>query len=72
MPGVAIVGTGTSVLTWGLVVPHGLALPRPGDFITVLCPDFRLVVEEGGWVGASRSCCSGTRDTSRKPETHSL
>ena len=72
MPGVAIVGSGISVLTWVTVVPRGIALPRPGDYMTVRRPDFRLMVEEGGWVGASSSCCYVTRDTSTKPGPHSL
>ena len=33
---------------------------------------FFLLVEEGGWVGVSSSCCFGTRDTSRKPGPHSM
>ena len=54
MPGGGIIGAGTSVLTCGLVVPRGLALPRPGDCMTVCCPDFRLMVEEGGAVSLER------------------
>ena len=53
MPGVAIVGTGTSLLPWGVVVPRGIALPRPGYYMTVRRPDFRLMVEEGGCVDAN-------------------
>ena len=48
MPVVAIVGAGTSVLTWGLIFPRGLAIPRQGYCMTVRCPYFRLMVEEGG------------------------
>ena len=72
MPGVAIVCAGTSVLTWGSIFPRGLALPLPGDCMTVRHPDFRLMVEEGGWVGAASYYCSDTRDMSMKPGPHSL
>ena len=70
--GWTLFGGGTYMLAWWSAVPLGLAVTRPGDFMAVYCTEFCFLVEEGGWVGVVSSCCSGTRDTSRKPGPHSL
>ena len=44
IPGVAIVGSGTSVWDWGLLAALGRVLPRPGDWMTVLRLDACLMV----------------------------
>ena len=70
MPGVAIVGAGSSVIARGSFVTCGVVLHRPGDWMNVRRRYVRPTVEEGGWVGVCSSCCSGTRDPSRNPGTH--
>ena len=50
MPGVAIDGSVTSVCAWVLVAALGRVFLRPGDWMTALCLDARLIVGRlGGW-----------------------
>ena len=67
-PGVAIVGSGTSVCAWVSVADLGRVFPRPGDWMTALRLDARLMVGGVGWMAAGIwACCSCTRSSSRIP-----
>ena len=66
-------GSGTSVSAWVSVAALGHVFPRPGDWMTALRLDARLMVGGVGWIAASSwACYSCTQGLSRNPGLCSL